>query len=123
MYPVSGILVDKFGPKMVLLVGITVWSLACIGGGCCAPDQVILFTMCRGLLGVSEPTIFAAQMIAVALWFEKKDRATPNAICQTGGSIGAVIAPIVIAALMGVLDTWQHVFWLAGIVGLIIGFI
>ena len=121
MYPISGILVDKLGPKKVLLGGITIWSLACIGGGCCASDQVILFTICRGFLGVAEPTIFAAQMIAIAVWFEKKDRATPNAICQTGGGMGAVIAPIVIAALMQVLDTWQHVFWLAGIVGLVIG--
>ena len=33
MYPVSGILVDRFGPKRVMLAGIAVWSLACIGGG------------------------------------------------------------------------------------------
>ena len=42
-------------------------------------------------------------------------------MCNAGGAIGAVIAPIAIAALMGVLDTWQHVFWLAGIVGIVIG--
>ena len=34
MYPVSGILVDKFGPKPVMFGGIAAWSLACIGGGC-----------------------------------------------------------------------------------------
>ena len=67
MYPVSGILVDKFGPKKVLMCGIFVWSCACIGGGCCAPNQVGLFTVCRGLLGVSEPTISAAQMIVVSV--------------------------------------------------------
>ena len=31
MYPISGILVDRFGPKSVMLGGITIWSLACIG--------------------------------------------------------------------------------------------
>ncbi|MDO5329071.1 MAG: MFS transporter [Coriobacteriia bacterium] len=123
MYPISGILVDKFGPKKVLMCGIFVWSCACIGGGCCAPDQVGLFTMCRGLLGVSEPTIFAAQMIAISVWYERKERALPNALCQAGGALGAVIAPVVIAALMNVLDSWQHVFWLAGIVGIVIGFV
>lgn len=123
MYPISGILVDKFGPKRVLAVGITVWSLACIGGGCCQSNQVWLFTIFRGMLGVSEPTIFASEMVAIALWFRRKERAFPHALCNIGGSVGAIIAPIVIAALMGVLDTWQHVFWLAGFIGLGIGIV
>lgn len=123
MYPISGILVDKLGPKKVLTVGIFVWSLACIGGGCCASNQVILFTACRAFLGLSEPTIFAAQIIAVAMWFEKKDRGFPHAMCNIGGAIGAVLAPVVIAGLMKVLDAWQHVFWLAGVCGLVIGLI
>lgn len=62
-------------------------------------------------------------MIAISMWFERKERAVPNALCQAGGAIGAVIAPIVIAALMGLLDTWQHVFWVAGIVGICIGIV
>jgi ACS family hexuronate transporter-like MFS transporter len=68
MYPLSGMLVDRFGPKKVLFGGITVWSLACIGGGL-APN-VGIFTLCRGILGLAEPTIFAGQLVAVTLWFE-----------------------------------------------------
>lgn len=123
MYPICGMLVDKFGPKKILLIGIIVWSLACIGGGCCASDQLGLFAVYRGFLGISEPSIFSAQIISVTLWFEKKDRATPNALCQNGGMVGAIIAPVVIAGLMGWLDNWQHVFWLAGSVGLFIAVI
>lgn len=33
MYPISGILVDRFGPKKVMFLGILAWSAACIGGG------------------------------------------------------------------------------------------
>ena len=95
MYPISGILVDKFGPKRVMLGGITIWSLACIGGGM-APNATI-FAVCRGILGLAEPTIFAGQLIAVTMWFEKRQRATANSLCTNGGSIGAVIAPVVIA--------------------------
>lgn len=94
MYPISGILVDKFGPKRVMLGGITIWSLACIGGGM-APN-VTVFAICRGILGLAEPTIFAGQLIAVTMWFEKRQRATANSLCTNGGSIGAVIAPVVI---------------------------
>lgn len=54
MYPVSGILVDRFGPKRVMLAGIAVWSLACIGGG--LAQTVWQFAVCRGILGLAEPT-------------------------------------------------------------------
>ena len=121
MYPLSGWLIDHFGPKRVLLVGIAAWSLACIGGGY-APN-IWLFAMFRGILGLAEPTIFAGQLVAVTLWFEKKQRATANSLCTIGGSLGAVIAPIVIAWLMHIVSTWQHVFILSGIIGLIIAFI
>ena len=118
MYPISGILVDKFGPKSVMLGGITVWSLACIGAGW-APN-VWVFAACRGVLGLAEPTIFAGQIVAVTLWFEKRQRATANSLCTIGGSLGAVVAPIVIAWLMGLLGYWQHVFVISGVVGLVI---
>lgn len=118
MYPISGMLVDKFGPKKVILGGLTIWSLACIGGGL-APN-VWVFAACRGSLGLAEPTIFAGQLVAVTLWFEKKQRATANSLCTVGGSLGAVIAPIVIAWLMGLLGYWQHVFVISGVVGLVI---
>ena len=120
MYPVSGLLVDRFGPKRVMLGGIVTWSLACVGGGLCGPGQVVLFTVFRGILGLAEPTVFASQFIAVTLWFARRERATANSLCQNGGAIGAVLAPITIAALMGWLDAWQHVFFIAGVTGLVI---
>ena len=120
MYPVSGLLVDRFGPKRVMLGGIVTWSLACVGGGLCGPGQVALFTVFRGILGLAEPTVFASQFIAVTLWFARRERATANSLCQNGGAIGAVLAPITIAALMGWLDAWQHVFFIAGVTGLVI---
>ena len=121
MYPLSGMLIDRFGPKRVLLVGIAAWSLACIGGGY-APN-VYLFATFRGILGLAEPTIFAGQLVAVTLWFEKKQRATANSLCTIGGSLGAVIAPIVIAWLMHIVSNWQHVFILSGIIGLVIALV
>ena len=118
MYPLSGMLVDRFGPKRVMLGGIVVWSLACIGGGL-APN-VWVFATCRGVLGLAEPTVFASQLVATTLWFEKRQRATANSLCCIGGSMGAVIAPLVIAWLMHLMGYWQHVFVISGIVGLII---
>src|SRR5574344_2943311 len=118
MYPLGGMLVDKFGPKRVMLGSITVWSLACIGGG--LSPNVWMFTICRGILGLAEPTIFAGQLVVVTLWFEKNKRATANSFCTIGGSIGAVIAPLLIAWLMRLLADWQYIFIISGVIGLII---
>lgn len=117
MYPVSGILVDKFGPKPVMFGGIAAWSLACVGGG--LSQDVYQFAACRGILGLAEPTIFTGQIVAVTLWFEKKTRATANALCQAGGSIGTMTAPLAVAWMVRYFP-WQDVFIIAGVVGLAI---
>lgn len=117
MYPVSGILVDKFGPKKVMFAGIFAWSAACIGGG--LSTNMWEFAIFRGLLGLAEPTIFAGQIVAVTVWFTRKQRATANSLCTAGGSIGTVIAPIAIAWLSTIFP-WHDVFVLAGAVGLLI---
>ena len=120
MYPVSGWLVDKFGAKPVMMGGIVAWSLACIGGG--IATDVYTFAACRGVLGLAEPTIFTGQLVAVTLWFEKKTRATANSICQAGGSVGTMCAPLLIAWLTRFLP-WQEVFIVAGVIGLVIAVI
>lgn len=77
------------------------------------------FAFFRGLLGLAEPTIFAGQIVAVTVWFTRKQRATANSLCTAGGSIGTVIAPIAIAWLSTIFP-WNEVFVLAGGVGLLI---
>lgn len=117
MYPIAGILVDRFGSKKVMFAGIVVWSLACIGGG--LSKNVYEFAACRAVLGLAEPTIFAGQIVAVTLWFEKRQRATANSLCTAGGSFGTMIAPLVIALLSKILP-WQEVFIFSGVLGLLI---
>ena len=99
MYPISGILVDKFGPKPVISVGIVVWSLACIGGG--LSTNAVLFATFRGILGLAEPTIIAGQIVAVTVWFEKRHRATANARGQYTTEDPDVIAAMEKSASFG----------------------
>ena len=117
MYPATGWLVDRFGARRVMFVGMVTWSLACIGGA--ISKTVGHFSFFRGMLGISEPTIFPAQLKVVTVWFPGKLRATANGICQAGGSIGAIIAPFLVAWL-ALTYTWHAPFIVMGVIGLLI---
>ncbi len=120
MYPVTGWMVDKFGARVVMFFGIITWSLACIGGG--LSRTVGQFGFFRGLLGAAEPTNFPAQLKVVTVWFPGKLRATANSLCVAGSSVGAIIAPPLIAWLALTYD-WQTAFIVMGIAGLLIAFL
>jgi ACS family hexuronate transporter-like MFS transporter len=117
MYPVTGWMVDRFGARLVMFFGIITWSLACIGGG--LSRTIGQFGFFRGLLGAAEPTNFPAQLKVVTVWFPGKLRATANSLCVAGSSIGAILAPPVIAWL-ALTYNWQTAFIAMGAVGLLI---
>lgn len=117
MYPVTGWLVDRFGARLTMFYGVVAWSVVCIGGG--ISRSVAQFSVCRGMLGLAEPTNFPSQLRVVTIWFSGKLRATANSLCVAGSSIGAIIAPPLIAWL-ALTYNWRVVFIVSGVTGLII---
>ncbi|HVF97399.1 MAG TPA: MFS transporter, partial [Flavisolibacter sp.] len=116
-YPVSGWLVDRFGAKIVMFLGVIGWSLACIGGG--LSKTFGQFGFFRGMLGAAEPTNFPSQLKVITIWFPGKLRATANSLSVAGSSIGAIIAPPLVAWI-ALNYNWQTVFFVAGCIGLVI---
>jgi ACS family hexuronate transporter-like MFS transporter len=117
MYPISGWLVDRFGPRLVMIAGILSWSTACIGAGLTRGFGAFAFF--RGLLGLSEPTAFPAQLRVVTTWFPGSLRATVNSICAAGGTFGAIIAPPLVAWL-ALTFNWHMAFLVPGLLGLLV---
>ncbi len=115
MYPVAGWLVDRFGPRIVMLTGILTWSAACIGAG--LTRALVPFAVFRGLLGLAEPTAFPAQLRVVSTWFPGSLRATANSVSVSGGTFGAVIAPPLVAWL-ALTFNWHAAFLVPGALGL-----
>jgi MFS transporter, ACS family, hexuronate transporter len=117
MYPVAGWLVDRFGARLVMLVGIVTWSAACLGAG--LTRALAPFAFFRGLLGLSEPTAFPAQLRVVTTWFPGSLRATANSVSVAGGTFGAIVAPPLIAWL-ALSFNWHAAFLVPGAAGLCI---
>jgi ACS family hexuronate transporter-like MFS transporter len=117
MYPVTGWLVDRLGPRLVMLSGVAAWSCACIGAG--LTRSFGAFAFFRGLLGLSEPTAFPAQLRVVTTWFPGSLRATANSVCVAGGTFGAIIAPPLVAWLTLTFN-WHSAFLIPGVLGLLI---
>lgn len=117
-YPIVGWLVDQFGARRMMLLGILTWSTACLGAG--FSRSLGALTGFRGLLGLAEPTAFPAQLKVVTIWFPASMRATANSMCIAGTSIGAIIAPPMVAWL-ALRYGWHAAFLVPGALGLVIG--
>ncbi len=114
-YAVAGWLVDRLGAGRMMFYGMLVWSSACLGGAFTRTFGQLAFF--RGMLGVAEPTTFPAQLRVVTIWFPPTLRATANSICAAGSTIGAIIAPPIIA-LLAVKYGWHAAFLVPGVIGL-----
>jgi MFS transporter, ACS family, hexuronate transporter len=118
MYPVAGWLVDRLGSRTMMLTGIFAWSLACLGAGLTRTFGQLTFF--RGMLGIAEPMAFPAQLRVVTMWFPGSLRATANSLCVAGGTIGAIIAPPLVAFL-SLKFGWHSAFIIPAILGLTVG--
>jgi ACS family hexuronate transporter-like MFS transporter len=104
-----GWLVDKFGAGRMIFISILSWSGVCAGGALARTLGV--FATLRGALGIVEPVIFPGQLRIVTNWFPASLRATANAICACGGTVGMVIAPFIVGWLAMGKHAWLPEQW------------
>src|SRR3546814_20928657 len=70
------------------------------------------------VLGIGEGGAFPGSAKVVSEWFPKKERALAFGIFNTGSSIGAVVAPPLIALIIATWN-WRWTFFIFGAVGVI----
>ena len=116
MYAGGGKLVDILGTNRGFTVIMLFWSLACASHA--FATSFMLLATSRFLLGVGEGGVSPAATRAVAEWFPTKERATAMGIINAGTAVGAVIAPPLIAAVLGYTN-WRWIFVFTGGLGLV----
>jgi len=116
MYVVGGKLTDVLGTRRGFTVIMIFWSLACASHALAA--SFAMLAVSRLLLGMGEGGGFPAATRAVAEWFPAHERATAMGIVNAGTAVGGVIAPPLLAVILGYLN-WRWIFLITGAVGLL----
>ncbi len=116
MNGVSGPMVDRLGTKLGYAVCIAWWSIAAMLHA--AAWNVLSLGVFRFLLGMGEAGNWPAGVKVVAEWFRPKERALASGIFNSGSSIGAVLAPPLVAWII-LRSGWRSAFLLVGGLGLI----
>jgi ACS family hexuronate transporter-like MFS transporter len=116
MYAAGGRIVDALGTRAGYALFIAWWSAATVLHG--AANSVMGLGISRFLLGLGEGGGFPASAKAVSEWFPAKERSFAFGIFNTGSSLGAVLAPPLIAGIT-MAAGWRWVFFATGIVGFV----
>jgi ACS family hexuronate transporter-like MFS transporter len=116
MYAGGGRLMDWLGTRAGYGVMIVWWSAANFLTG--TISSVLGLGVFRFLLGMGEGGGFPGSGKAVAEWFPPKERSLAFGIFNAGSSLGAVLAPPLMAVIVSTLG-WRAVFFITGSVGFV----
>lgn len=115
MYAVGGRILDLLGTRRGYALMMAWWSAATLGLG--LVHSVWGLGLGLFMVGLGEGGGFPGSAKAVSEWFPPQERSFAFGIFNTGSSLGAVMAPPLIAFII-IVSNWRYVFYLAGILGL-----
>lgn len=112
-----GGIIDRYGTKIGYTISIVIWSIfGMLHAAVTASFSLIGFIVARFGLGIGEAGNFPAAIKTVAEWFPKKDRAFATGIFDASTSVGAILAPFLVGAIVSVEgDNWQIPFLFTGV--------
>lgn len=113
---VFGKIFDWIGTRMGFVLSIGVWSLATAAHA--FARGLVSFSIFRGILGLAEAGNWPGATKANAEWFPTKERALAQGIFNSGAAIGGIIS-IPLIGFLAVFLSWQMIFILVGLIGLI----
>jgi len=111
-----GLLVDRFGSKIVNAGGIAVWSLATVLTSFSPSYSFMVAT--RIVMGMGESTSWPACNRIIRDWFPASERGLGNAIFGAGAAAGPALGSVMVSAVVSVLG-WRAGFLAAGSIGFV----
>jgi len=105
----SGRILDRIGTRVGFMVFVGIWTVASMLHA--TARNVVQLGLFRFLLGLGEAGNWPGAAKAVAEWFPVRERAFGMAIFNSGASIGAVVAPPLIA-WVALTYGWRKAFFI-----------
>ncbi|WP_076417008.1 MFS transporter [Colwellia sp. UCD-KL20] len=113
---IFGKIFDWVGTRLGFVLSIGVWSLATAAHA--FAQGALSFSIFRAILGVAEAGNWPGAAKSNADWFPTKERALAQGIFNSGAAIGGIVA-IPLIAYLTVYFSWQMVFVVIGVAGLL----
>ena len=110
-----GILLDRLGARLVLGLGMFIWSVAQLTGGLVQSLQQ--FIIARVALGIGEAPQFPAAAKVFSEWYAVRERGRPTGISTASSTIAPALAPPLLTVLMLTLG-WRGMFIVMGAIGI-----
>jgi ACS family hexuronate transporter-like MFS transporter len=112
-----GGIIDRLGTKIGYTISIVIWSIFGMLHAVIRPAfGLVGFIVARFGLGIGESGNFPAAIKTVAEWFPKKDRAFATGIFDASTSVGAILAPFIVSAVVSKEgNNWQIPFLFTGV--------
>ncbi|NER17801.1 MFS transporter [Spongiivirga citrea] len=112
----SGILVDRFGPRKILALIVTIWSaFTALTAAVWSYGSLLVV---RFLFGAGEAGAFPGMSRAIYSWIPLKERGIVTGINFSGSRLGAAFSLPLIAWLITEYG-WRNTFVILGIVGVV----
>lgn len=116
----SGLILDRFGVKLVGRIGTLIWSVASFAAA--ISTGVAGFLGARLLLGVGEAPTFPANAKAIGYWFPADERSLATAIFDSAAKLASAIGVPVLGILL-LRFGWRWSFATTGFLSLLYFFL
>jgi MFS family permease len=110
----AGVLIDRFGPRRILGIGLVLWSLTQMAAA--FVGSLGQFIAARVALGIGESPMYIGGTRVCTDWFALRHRALPIAIFNSSSGLAPALAPPLLTWLMLAFG-WRAMFLVAGLAG------
>jgi ACS family hexuronate transporter-like MFS transporter len=113
--PIWGRILDRAGLRRGMTIAVSCWTLASMAHA--FAGGLWSFAAARAALGFGEGATFPGGLRTVVQTLPKERRGRGMAVAYSGGSLGAVVTPLVVTPIF-LWWGWRGAFWFTGVVGM-----
>ena len=115
-----GLMLDRFGPRRIMLAGVAILTLA--QAGFAFADSYPLALLARLFVGAGDAMIFVCVLRLVNTWFAARRIPLITQLTGVLGQLGGIVAAVPMTLALRELG-WTRTYLLAASVGIIVGFL